>query len=143
MSADKDTKEKLAAIEHERWADWQKWCHSVLRRSGELTEGADEILQRWDKQIATPYSELSEAEKQSDRDQVDRYWSLIEEYIAQQNAALKQKLMEAVGEDEETEETENTNGLEGGFESNYRKVIKNSARRQFREAIQSVFEERV
>lgn len=25
----RDLLDKLAAIEHERWADWQKWMHSL------------------------------------------------------------------------------------------------------------------
>jgi len=30
---DGELREQLAAIEHERWADWQKWCHKVLREN--------------------------------------------------------------------------------------------------------------
>ncbi len=80
-----ELREQLAAIEHERWADWQKWCHKVLRENNPSPEQGD-ILERWDRQIETPYAELSEAEKQSDRDQVDRYWQLVEAYLAQEKA---------------------------------------------------------
>lgn len=71
--------EKLADIEHQRWADWQEWCHKVLRENNPSPEIGD-VLERWDRQIETPYRELSELEKQSDRDQVKRYWPLIERY---------------------------------------------------------------
>lgn len=75
--------EQLAAIEHERWADWQKWCHKVLRENNPSPEQGD-ILERWDKQIETSYEKLSESEKQSDRDQVKRYWPLITQYIEEE-----------------------------------------------------------
>ena len=68
--------EKLAEIEHERWADWQSWCHKILREHCPSPE-LEKVLERWDKQIATRYSELSEKEKDSDREQVDRYWYLL------------------------------------------------------------------
>lgn len=78
-----ELREQLAAIEHERWADWQKYMHSV----GEvhIIDGkaflcfTQERINAWNKQIETPYSELSEKEKDSDREQVDRYWPLIQE----------------------------------------------------------------
>ena len=76
---EQELREQLAAIEHERWADWQKWCHKVLRENNPSPEQGD-ILERWDRQIETPYTKLSEKEKQSDRDQVDRYWQLVEAY---------------------------------------------------------------
>ena len=69
--------EQLATIEHERWADWQRWCHKVLREQCPSPE-LERVLERWDRQIATPYAELTEEEKESDRDQVRRYWHLIE-----------------------------------------------------------------
>ena len=75
--------EKLASIEHERWCDWQKYMHS----KGEISpDGCFLIyslaqIKNWERQIATPYAELSEQEKQSDRDQVDRYWPLIDRYV--------------------------------------------------------------
>jgi hypothetical protein len=78
--------EKLAAIEHERWADWQKWCHQVLRQNlpvEVIKEVDDLVLARWERQIDTPYEALSEAEKQSDRDQVMRYWPLIQQWITE------------------------------------------------------------
>lgn len=70
-------RQKLAAIEHERWADWQNWVHKVY-----LEGNFKEYMLRWQKQIATPYAELSDREKASDMEQVDRYWPLIEAYIS-------------------------------------------------------------
>jgi hypothetical protein len=80
--------EQLAAIEHERWADWQKWCHKILRENNPSPEQGD-ILERWDRQIETPYAELSEKEKQSDRDQVMRYLPIMQAWRDRQvKAAL-------------------------------------------------------
>ena len=73
---DKELREKLAAIEHQRWADWQKWVHKVLREANHSPEIGD-IQERWDRQIETPYEKLSDREKASDMEQVDRYWQLI------------------------------------------------------------------
>ena len=78
--------EKLAAIEHERWADWQRYLHG--RCSPVFNSNADDTgqlviskkdVEHWVRQIDTPYADLSEKEKQSDRDQVNRYWQLITE----------------------------------------------------------------
>jgi len=75
-------REKLADIEHQRWSDWQKWCHKILRENCP-SEELERVLERWDLQIKTPYSELSEKEKDGDREQVDRYLPLIKLFISQ------------------------------------------------------------
>jgi hypothetical protein len=69
--------EKLAAIEHERWAHWQKYLHSLCKKTpdGELIIPANSV-KHWEKQINTSYSDLSEREKDSDRQEVKRYWDL-------------------------------------------------------------------
>lgn len=74
-----ELREQLAAIEHERWADWQKWMHSQCDRTykGELLIPAD-LVERWERQINTAYNQLTEQEKDSDRQQVDRYWHLLQ-----------------------------------------------------------------
>ena len=72
----KELFEKLADIEHQRWASWQKWCHHVLRLECPSPE-LEKVLQRWDKQIKTSYKDLTEKEKESDREQVRRYWDLL------------------------------------------------------------------
>lgn len=73
-----ELREKLAAIEHERWADWQKWVHAQMTpvSHGHLLH--HDIYQRWQRQIRTPYADLTDKEKASDMEQVDRYWPLIE-----------------------------------------------------------------
>ncbi|MFA5993344.1 MAG: hypothetical protein WC823_00120 [Parcubacteria group bacterium] len=70
--------EKLADIEHQRWADWQKYLHSLcdVNPNGSLTIPSF-FVNKWKKQIETPYQRLSEKEKDSDREQVQRYWNLI------------------------------------------------------------------
>ena len=102
-SAD-ELREQLAAIEHERWAHWQRWMQGtqgVNTPRQRWTENGDLVIpavlvKAWQRQIDTPYAELSENEKQSDRDQVDRYWPLIEAYIvaAYRDRELKARIEE-------------------------------------------------
>lgn len=68
----------LAAIEHQRWAHWQAYLHDECEvlEDGSLKIPA-ELVQRWTRQIQTPYSELSEPEKESDREQVLKYLPTI------------------------------------------------------------------
>src|SRR5690606_24987196 len=70
--------EALAALEHERWAHWQRYLHDQCERrdDGALVIPA-ELATRWAMQMSTPYAELSEEEKASDREQVYRYLPTI------------------------------------------------------------------
>jgi hypothetical protein len=86
--------EHLAAIEHNRWADWQRHLHERCTRNsdGTLTIPAG-LAARWDRQIATPYADLSEPEKQLDRDQVARYWPIIDtspDLLAEHEKAVRE-----------------------------------------------------
>ena len=126
-----ELREQLAAIEHERWADWQKWCHKVLRENNPSPEQGD-ILERWDRQIETPYAGLSEKEKQSDREQVDRYWQLVESYIAQEKAKWVSEVERTVvGEDEElAPQKQLANPI-----ANTVKIIRNEYKAELRQAL--------
>ena len=75
--------ESLAALEHERWSHWQRYLHSRCqpRADGSLTIPAD-LVSRWTEQMSKPYAELSESEKESDREQVRRYLPAIAAALA-------------------------------------------------------------
>lgn len=62
--------EKLAELEHKQWIHWTRYMLDNL-----TTENID----RWKKQIETPYAELSEKEKESDRDWAKKVLDLIRE----------------------------------------------------------------
>jgi hypothetical protein len=70
--------EALASMEHERWCYWQRYLHGrcILHDDGALLLPAD-LVKRWEKQIETPYSELTDEEKESDREQVRKYLPVI------------------------------------------------------------------
>lgn len=70
--------EALAEIEHQRWAHWQTYVHSNASRQddGSLVIPAS-LASHWERLIATPYQALTEQEKASDREQVQRYMPLI------------------------------------------------------------------
>jgi len=76
--------ERLAAIEHERWSDWQRYMHS---RGERLPDGSlripAECVERWERQIATPYQSLTEHERNADRKQVRRYWHIVQQRFDQ------------------------------------------------------------
>lgn len=66
--------EILAAVEHDRWSHWQRYLHSrcTVEQDGSLVIPA-ELVRKWERQMDTPYSDLTAAEKDSDREQVYRY----------------------------------------------------------------------
>ncbi len=92
--------EKLAAIEHARWARWQGYMHSqcVKNDDGSLTIPA-ELVERWQRQIDTPYLALTEKEKESDREQVDTYLPVISDHVGDLEDQIQWLVEEAAGED--------------------------------------------
>lgn len=82
-----DTKELieiLSAIEHDRWAHWQSYLHSKCKKNadGSLTIPKD-LVEKWNIQIETNYSNLTEKEKESDREQVMKYIHYILDFKKQ------------------------------------------------------------
>lgn len=73
---------RLAAVEHERWAHWQRYLHDQceVRADGSLVIPA-ELVQRWEDQIGTPYADLSAEEQLSDQEQVLKYLPVVIEAI--------------------------------------------------------------
>lgn len=73
-----DLLEELAAIEHERWSHWQRYLHDqcVPGPDGSLIIPANQA-RRWSTQMNTPYNQLSDDERESDREQVRRYLPII------------------------------------------------------------------
>ena len=74
--------DRLAAVEHERWAHWQRYLHDQCE---ELDDGSlvipAQLVRRWEEQIATPYGELSIEEQRSDQEQVLKYLPVITDAI--------------------------------------------------------------
>lgn len=80
--------EALAAVEHARWSHWQKYLHSQCERlpDGSLVIPSD-LVSRWERQIALSYDQLTDSEKESDRDEVKKALPLIRQFIAQRSAS--------------------------------------------------------
>lgn len=74
-----DLLEQLAAIEHERWCHWQRYMHEKAHRNddGSLTLPAT-LVSRWERLMYTPYSMLTDEERESDREQVRRYLPILQ-----------------------------------------------------------------
>ena len=75
-------REKPSAVEHERWSHWLRYMHNKAERNleGSLLIPAELVI-RWERQMSTDYFDLDEAEKDSDREQVDKYIPIIEEAL--------------------------------------------------------------
>ncbi|PBC66275.1 hypothetical protein BX265_8336 [Streptomyces sp. TLI_235] len=74
--------DRLAAVEHDRWAHWQQYLHDQCERrdDGSLVIPA-ELVSRWEEQIRTPYMDLTPEEQESDREQVHRYLPTVIEIL--------------------------------------------------------------
>jgi hypothetical protein len=86
-----DLLEPLAAIEHARWSHWQRYMHSkCIPQDGALLIPA-ELVQRWERQLNTPYAALTDKEKESDREQVRVYLPLIKKALRRTSTAFARK----------------------------------------------------
>lgn len=87
MTSDKRDEliERLAELSHQQWADWATWMMEKWDQSRQVSPGQCETYQsRWRRQIATPYSDLSLEEQESDRIEARRIWAVVEGSIAEQ-----------------------------------------------------------
>lgn len=77
--------DRLASIEHDRWAHWQRYVHAHCQRSedGSLVIPPD-LVARWERQAETPFVDLSEDERESDRQQVREYLPVVIEALEDQ-----------------------------------------------------------
>lgn len=75
-------KEELAAIEHERWSHWQIYMHGkcVKNEDGSLTIPSH-LVDKWKRQSETRFARLTEREKDSDREQVEKYLPILKNYV--------------------------------------------------------------
>jgi len=75
-----ETREKLADVSHDIWSHWMRWMLSVGRwnNDGTWTMPAEK-LERWGRQMGTPYANLSDKEKDSDREQADKILVALKE----------------------------------------------------------------
>ena len=64
--------EELAALEHEQWAHWTQYMLDNL--------SLDNIA-RWRRQCATPYADLTEEEKRSDREWAARALTIVTDQL--------------------------------------------------------------
>ena len=84
-------REKLAAEQHEIWAYWMKYMFSQGIRVGPPLMPKKPMpddyawmmtrdkYNRWRRQMNTSYTELTEKEKESDREMADRILAIIEQ----------------------------------------------------------------
>ena len=70
--------EMVAELCHEQWSGWMRH----LFTKGQMGAGGtfliwEPLVTRWARQMNTPYAELSEPEKESDRKEARRFLELI------------------------------------------------------------------
>lgn len=78
MSDKRIEREELAAFCHnEQWSDWMKYLFSkcVKEEFGLLIPNS--WVEHWNRQINTPYKDLSEREKNSDRKEADAILKIL------------------------------------------------------------------
>jgi hypothetical protein len=68
-----------ADVEHEIWSSWMQYMFTkgTYNDNGSWTMPTWAV-QRWSRQMTTPYYELAESEKVSDREQVRKHWKTWE-----------------------------------------------------------------
>jgi len=74
--------ERLAHYEHESWSRWMRYLFAAAapNADGSVTLPAH-LVERWRRQIETAYADLTEAEKESDRQEVAHILPEIRAYL--------------------------------------------------------------
>ena len=85
MSDNAELREAFAAQAHEAWSGWMRYIFSKTHGYFSKTHGYNEAqvirreqVERWTRQMNTPYADLPEEEKESDRKEADEYLALLQ-----------------------------------------------------------------
>ncbi len=70
---DEDLIEELAELEHKQWWDWAK----DILKSEDITE---ERAKRWKENSFKPYKDLSEEQKDMDREWAEKVLKIVKKY---------------------------------------------------------------
>lgn len=89
-----ELREQLAELAHDQWSGWMAhlFSKSVINQNGTMTI-PKWAVDRWTKQVDTPYPELSVKEMDSDRTEADRFLAVFQSEIT----ALQEKMKETKG----------------------------------------------
>jgi len=63
----KKANEELAAYAHEAWSGWMRYMFGKCLKESDGLKIPQALVERWTRQMQTPYAELPENEKESDR----------------------------------------------------------------------------
>lgn len=72
-------RELLSDLSHQIWVHWMKYQESVsnLNEKGEWVIPKEKV-ERWKRQMETNYNDLSDKEKESDREQADKILKILD-----------------------------------------------------------------
>lgn len=74
-------RELLADYAHDAWSSWMKYLfEKCIHHKGEVII-PESLVKRWARQLVTHYADLSEKEKDNDRDQADVIMELVYEHL--------------------------------------------------------------
>jgi hypothetical protein len=77
---EQEIREALAAVAHSQWSGWMRYmfekCVPVPGKDGGLYI-PKEFVERWTRQMQTPYDDLPENEKESDRTEADMVLAVL------------------------------------------------------------------
>jgi hypothetical protein len=92
------TREKLANLCHEQWSGWMEYLFSkCFAEVGQFDKDTGNLIipewavNRWRRQMRTPYAELPENDKESDRKEADRFLAIL---FSDGNQVAKNELAE-------------------------------------------------
>jgi cell division protein FtsB len=77
MSESTTAREALAKYAHEAWSGWMEYLFSQCPQSNHAVTIPGESALRWKRQMSTPYDQLPESEKASDRVEADKMLAII------------------------------------------------------------------
>ena len=73
-------REKLADLCHRQWSGWMEYLFGKCAKNDDGTMTIPKwAVDRWSRQASTDYAHLSKEEQDSDRDEADRFLTLVAE----------------------------------------------------------------
>ena len=85
-----DMREKMAALCHDQWAGWMEYLFLKSKQVDGCVIIPAWAVERWRRQVATRYPDLSEDEKNSDRNEADRFLSIFNAEIKRKDKLIEQ-----------------------------------------------------